>query len=125
MALAQTARSAKSPFTRSKSSPARPRKSLAGRSSAFTRCPRAISSWTRFAPMKPEAPVTKQFIIRRQVAQTCRTLQTMIGGVKIESRTFPHNLNLRRTDFEAVSSRHGVPGVPGVPGEEILKNAEI
>src|SRR5260221_14306482 len=58
----QDSRSVTSPLTRSNSSPARPRTSLLGRRSALTRCPRASNSWTRFAPMKPDAPVTKQFI---------------------------------------------------------------
>ena len=53
--------------------PARqPAQSLSGRTSAFTRCPRASSSWTRFEPMKPEAPVTKHFIIRKaELRQFC------------------------------------------------------
>jgi len=51
------------PGTRSKSAPASPRKSLSGRNNALTRCPRATNSCTRFAPIKPEAPVTKQFIL--------------------------------------------------------------
>ena len=42
-----------------------PCRSLPGRTSAFTRCPWATRSWTRFEPMKPEAPVTKHFIGRK------------------------------------------------------------
>ena len=49
--------------TRSNAAPARPRKSLPGRSSALTECPRAANSCTRLAPIKPDAPVTKQFIV--------------------------------------------------------------
>jgi len=36
----------------------------AGPQQRLTRCPRATSSWARFAPMNPEAPVTKQFMLR-------------------------------------------------------------
>jgi GTP cyclohydrolase FolE2 len=36
---------------------------LPARTIAFTLCPCATSSWTRFEPMKPEAPVTKHFIL--------------------------------------------------------------
>src|SRR6266496_4858847 len=57
------ARSAISPLTASKSAPANPRRSLCGRSKALTWCPRAVSSWTRLAPIKPEAPVTKHFMV--------------------------------------------------------------
>ena len=64
-----------SPVTRSNSRPASARPSFPGRSNALTRCPRASSSRIRFEPMKPEAPVTKHFIL----ADTARILWRPTG----------------------------------------------
>ena len=62
MAAFKATGSARSPSTGSYSVPARPRRSVFGRSKTFTESPRAFSSWTRLAPTNPEAPVTKHFM---------------------------------------------------------------